>query len=120
MMSDAQLARAANVAAEEVLRVIYGDDLQGCTVSLDDVAAVIRSAFDEHLRSAGDLAELHAKGFEAVQLLSTPPADGHALSPEDLRTLLGERLDKIREVATKILGATVAQNAEPTGGAPEL
>ena len=120
MMSDAQLVRAANGAAEEVLRVIYGDDLQGCTVSLDDVSSVIRATFEEHARSAADLAELHAKGFEAIQLLSTPPANGHALSPEDLRTLLGERLDKIREVATKILGATVAQNADATNRESEL
>ena len=112
MIPDAQLARAANAAAEEVLRVIYGDDLQGCTVSLDEVSGVIRAAFEEQARNATDLAELHSKGFEAVQLLSTPPADGHALSPEGLRTLLGERLDKIREVATKILGMTVAQNAD--------
>lgn len=112
MIPEAQLARAANAAAEEVLRVIYGDDLQGCTVSLDSVAAVIRTTFEAHVQTAGELAELHAKGFEAVQLLSTPPADGHALSPEDLRTLLGERLDQIRTVATKILSATIAQNGD--------
>ena len=112
MIPKAQLARAANAAAEEVLRVIYGDDLQGCTVSLDSVSAVIRTTFEAHVQNAGDLAELHAKGFEAVQLLSTPPADGHALSPEDLRTLLGERLDQIRTVATKILSATIAQNGD--------
>jgi hypothetical protein len=41
-----------------------------------------------------------------VQLLATPPADGQTLSPEDLRSLLGERLDKIRELASKILTAT--------------
>ena len=120
MIPEAQLARASNAAAEEVLRVIYGDDLQGCTVSLDSVAAVIRAAFEEHARNAHDLAELHAKGFEAVQLLATPPSDGQALSPEDLRTLLGERLDQIREVATKILSATVAQNAAASDGPPEL
>ena len=112
MIPEAQLAKTANAAAEEVLRVIYGDDLQGCTVSLDSISAVIRTAFEEQARNGADLAELHAKGFEAVQLLSTPPTDGHALSPEDLRTLLGERLDKIREISTKILSATVAQNAD--------
>jgi hypothetical protein len=30
-----------------------------------------------------------------------------------LRTLLGERLDKIRELATKILDATTGEGAEP-------
>ena len=120
MIPEAQLARAANAAAEEVLRVIYGDDLQGCTVSLDSISAVIRAAFEEHARNALDLAELHAKGFEAVLLLSTPPPDGHALSAEDLRTLLGERLDKIRDVATKILGATAAHHTDASDVNPEL
>lgn len=100
------LDRTAFAAAEEVLRVIYGDDLTGCTVSLDGVAGVIRSAFAEHLRHSAEVAELHGKGFEAVQLLATPPADGSKLSPDDLRSLLGERLDNIRELATKILSTT--------------
>jgi len=34
----------ANTAAEEVLRLIYGDDFEGCTVSLDAVAAPILAA----------------------------------------------------------------------------
>lgn len=120
MIPEAQLGRAANAAAEEVLRVIYGDDLQGCTVSLDSISDVIRTVFEDHARLAVELAELHTKGFEAVQLLSTPPADGHALSPEDLRTLLGERLDKVREIATKILGATAAQKADVSDAEPGL
>ena len=120
MDHSAPLDRNATVAAEEVLRVIYGDDLNGCAVRLDDVSRVIRSAFEKHARDAADVAELHAKGFEAVQLLATPPPTGHTLSPEDLRTLLGERLDKIRELATKILDATKAENAEPESDTPAL
>ena len=106
MNDPAELEKSATAAAEEVLRVIYGDDLNGCAVRLDDVAGVIRGAFEQHARTAEAVAELHTKGFEAVQLLATPPADGHSLSPEDLRSLLGERLDKIRELASKILNAT--------------
>ena len=120
MNDSAQLDRNAVAAAEEVLRVIYGDDLNGCAVRLDDVAQVIRSAFEKHARNAADLGELHAKGFEAVQLLATPPAAGHTLSPEDLRSLLGERLDKIRVLATKILDATNAESAEPESDTPVL
>lgn len=120
MNHSAELETSATAAAEEVLRVIYGDDLNGCAVRLDDVSRVIRSAFEGYARKVDDVAALHAKGFEAVQLLATPPADGHTLSPEDLRSLLGERLDKIRELATKILGATSAAEAqaEPDGTAP--
>ena len=106
MSPDDQLDRVSTATAEEVLRVIYGDDLQGCAVSLDSIAAVIRTGLEEHALTAREIAELHAKAFEAVQLLSTPPADGHALTPEDLRTLLGERLDQIQTLTLKVLNAT--------------
>lgn len=106
MTADDQLARVANATAEEVLRVIYGDDLEGCAVSLDNVAAAIRIGLEQHTADSTAFAELHAKAFEAMELLATPPANGTALSPEDLRSLLSERLDKIRNLAIKILGAT--------------
>ena len=111
MNGSAELEKTATVAAEEVLRVIYGDDLNGCAVRLDDVSRVIRSAFEVHARNAADVADLHTKGFEAVQLLATPPPDGHTLSPEELRSLLGERLDKIRDLASKIVSATTDEPA---------
>lgn len=112
MQGDAQLDGAVNVAAEEVLRVIYGDDLEGCAVSLDSISDVIRSAFAQHAQHTADVAEINAKAFQAVQLLATPPANGSSLSPEDLRSLLGERLDNIRELATKVLTATGATTSE--------
>lgn len=115
MNGNAQLDGAATAAAEEVLRIIYGDDLEGCAVSLDSIAAVIRAPFEEHARHNREVRELHAKAFEAVQLLATPPAGGHALSPDDLRSLLGERLDQIRELATKVLSATSAIPAAGDG-----
>lgn len=108
MNQNAPLDSTATAAAEEVLRVIYGDDLDGCAVSLDDIAAVIRAPFEEHARHSAEVTELQGKAFEAVQLLATPPADGQTLSPDDLRSLLGERLDQIRELATRVLSATRA------------
>lgn len=119
MNAETQLETVSTAAAEEVLRVIYGDDLQGCSVSLDAVAAAIRPLVQEHSRLTNDLAELHTKGFEAVQLLATPPAGGTSLTPDELRSLLGERLDQIRELATKILNtgkpAPSATGAEGEG-----
>jgi hypothetical protein len=106
MMDSAELDKTAAAAAEEVLRVIYGDDLNGCTVRLDDVSRAIRAVLEKEASNRADIADLHAKGLEAVQLLATPPPDGNTLSPEDLRSLLGDRLDKIRDLATKILAAT--------------
>ena len=116
MISDDQLERTAIATAEEVLRVIYGDDLRGCAVSLDSIAAVIRSGLEEHARIGDEIAALHGKAFEAVQLLATPPVDGHALSPEDLRTLLGERLDQIHGLTGKVLNATKSALDTPTAG----
>jgi hypothetical protein len=104
----------ATAAAEEILRIIYGEDLRGCAVNVDRIAGVIQTALEERGRDTSDVAELHLKAFEAVQLLSTPPTDGHLLSAEDLRSLLGDRLDKIRTLATKILSAT-RPSASSTG-----
>lgn len=120
MNADAQLDTVSNAAAEEVLRVIYGDDLEGCAVSLDAVAGAIRPIVQEHSRLHRDLAELHTKAFQAVQLLATPPAGGTTLTPDDLRSLLGDRLDQIRELATKILNTTNAGDALPDDAAPPL
>lgn len=106
MLADPQLRTAATAAAEEILRIIYGDDLEGCHVSLDQIAEAITKALEEPAATMEAVAGLHTKGFEAVQLLATPPADGEGLSAEDLRSLLGQRLDRIREVATKILETT--------------
>jgi len=41
---DRPIPNAARVAAEEILRIIYGDDLEGCTVSLDRITEVISMA----------------------------------------------------------------------------
>lgn len=120
MNADAQLDTVSNAAAEEVLRVIYGDDLEGCAVTLDAVAGAIRPIVQEHSRLQSELAELHTKGFQAVHLLATPPAGGTALTPDDLRSLLGERLDQIRELATKILNTTHAGDAASDIATPPL
>jgi hypothetical protein len=114
MISDDQVERTAIATAEEILRVIYGDDLQGCAVSLDSIAAVIRAGLEEHARIGDEIAALHAKAFDAVQLLATPPVDGQTLSPEDLRTLLGERLDQIHGLTGKVLNATKTALEAPT------
>lgn len=106
--------KIATAAAEEILRVIYGNDLEGCAVSVEPIAAVVRDAIEQSASHATALAQLHEKGFEAMQLLSTPPSDGALLSAEDLRTLLGERLDEIRNLASRIVAATRGVAAETT------
>ena len=101
--------KAAQAAAEEILRIIYGDDLNGCTVSLDRITAVISSAMTGQAQVDRAIAELNDKAYEAIRLLSTPPANGQSLNPDELRSLLGDRLDKIQTLAQKVIAATKAQ-----------
>jgi hypothetical protein len=109
MDSDPQLQRAARGAAEEILRVIYGDDLEGCTVSLDRITEIISAAMTPRTQEIHAMAEVYEKGFEVIQLLSTPPANGQALGADELRSLLGDRLDKIQSLASKAIAASKAQ-----------
>jgi hypothetical protein len=106
---DPRLPDTARAAAEEILRIIYGDDLVGCTVSLDRITEVISSAMSGQAKVERAIAELNEKAYEAILLLSTPPADGASLNADELRSLLGDRLDKIQILATKVIAATKAQ-----------
>lgn len=106
MDRDPQLEKVARVAAEEILRIIYGDDLAGCTVSLDRITEVIAGALAAHGQVTRAIADLHEKGYEAIQLLSTPPPNGQTLGADELRSLLGERLDKIQSLTSKVIAAT--------------
>ena len=109
MDSDPQVQSVARGAAEEILRIIYGDDLEGCTVSLDRITEIISAAMAAHAQEIRAMAEIYEKGFEVIQLLSTPPANGQALGADELRSLLGDRLDKIQSLASKAIAATATQ-----------
>jgi hypothetical protein len=109
MDSDHPTQKAGRAAAEEILRIIYGDDLAGCTVSLDRITAVILSAMTGQAQVDRAIAELNEKAYEAIRLLSTPPANGQSLNPDELRSLLGERLDKIQALANRVIATTKTQ-----------
>src|SRR3954462_9097021 len=109
MDSDHPTRQAARAAAEEILRIIYGDDLAGCTVSLDRITDVIAIAMTGQTQVDRAIAELNDKAYEAIQLLSTPPADGASLNADELRSLLSDRLDKIQALAQKVIAATKVQ-----------
>ena len=101
--------KAARAAAEEILRIIYGDDLAGCTVSLDRITGVIASAMTGQAQVDRAIAELNDKAYEAIRLLSTAPANGSSLNADELRSLLSDRLDKIQALANKVIATTQAQ-----------
>ena len=99
-MSDQPSAAAAQLA-EEVLRTIYGDDLQGCPVSLDSIAAIVAKGIKESSQPK-ELLALYEQVLEAMHLLSAPPAK-MIDDPKELQQLLSDRLDSIRDITTKTL-----------------
>ncbi len=106
MSTDTESDKLASFLAEEVLRAIYGDDYQGCKVSPDQIAVVIKKGLQHRQTQANDLLELYEKVVEAVDLLSTPPDINKVTDPDQLRTILGERLDGIHAVTTKTMQTT--------------
>lgn len=115
MEPDHPTQKAARTAAEEILRIIYGDDLEGCTVSLDRITEVIANAMTGQAMIDRAIAELNDKAYEAIRILSTPPANGQSLNADELRSLLGDRLDKIQAVAQKVIAAMKAQKEIAAG-----
>lgn len=105
MEPDHSMQRVARAAAEDILHLIYGDDLEGCRVSLDQITDVISSAMTGQAEFNQAVTELNDKAFEAIRTLATPPANGSALNPDELRSLLSERLDKIQTLAQKVIAA---------------
>ncbi len=115
MSSDAQLREMANSAAEEILRTIFGDDFRGCTVRIETIADIVYEAMAGRAAVDRELLELYEKAHEALQLLATPPADAHALGPPELRSLLGDRLDSIRNLTERIISTTTSIKAQRQG-----
>ena len=110
MNAPSQPDKAAQIVAEEILRTIYGDDFKGCTVTLDSIATIIEAGFKRQQGQARELLELYEKLVEALDLLSTPPDGGKVTDPNELRTLLSQRLDAIHALTTKTIATTARVN----------
>jgi hypothetical protein len=93
----------AAMLAEEILRKIFGDDLLGCPVTLQEVADIIQEA-QIHTKFQGqELLGLHQKSNEALYFLSCPPPKESISDPSQLLTVLTERLDKINDLSGKLV-----------------
>jgi hypothetical protein len=92
--------------AEDVLRHIYGEDLKGCTVSLESVASIITGGISQQQRGANELLDLYEKLVEAIHLLSNPPEAGKINNPAEWQTFLSQRLDSIHALTTKAMETT--------------
>lgn len=95
--------RISRLVAEEVLTLIFGEDLAGCTVSLDDVARVIQRTVNERAEQDARLIETYNTVIASIHELATPPASAKDASPDQLRSILGERLDAVSIITTKTL-----------------
>jgi len=93
--------KLASTLSEEVLRRIYGDDFQGCNIHPEVIATLIQDGLNADRKEASDLIELYEKVVEAVHLLSTAPDSKSITDPDELRTLLTQRLDAIHTVTTR-------------------
>lgn len=108
---------AANAAAEEILKTIYGEDLLGCSVRPDAIAPIVLGVLEERRGIDREMLGIHEKAIEALHLLSTPPPNPPA-SPAELSTLLGERLDAIRDLTQRLMETNASIKARGTPPGP--
>ena len=103
---------SARAAAEDILQLVFGDDLQGCWVSLDEIIEIVDAAIRRVNVCQDELLSLHEGAAEAFQLLATPPAGAESLHRDALHGLLAERLDTIRTLSAKLVAATGAARSQ--------
>jgi len=106
MSANAQPEELALAVAEEILRTIYGDDFQGCTVSPENIARIVLEGMNQRAAKDQALLGLYEKVVEGIHLLSTAPEVTQVPDATALRSLLGERLDAIHGITTQTMGAT--------------
>ena|SRR5438552_2375028 len=106
MNGNADTDRLAMLVAEEVLQVLYGDDLTGCTANPETIARIIRQAIQQSVAKDQALLQLYEKVVQGIDLLSTPPDASRVADPDALRSLLSERLDAIHSITTQTRSAT--------------
>lgn len=114
-MSEGQPDRISRLVAEELLATIFGEDLAGCPVSLDQAAAIIQTAMEERAQQDTKLLEIYDTVVSSIHQLATPPESAKSAGPDELRSLLGERMDAIRAITIKTLETTARVKAERSG-----
>ena len=104
MSDDAKPSKAAMDAAEKVLVAIYGEDLTGCSISLDAVANIIEENLIAETKNHKMLNEALIGAIRQIRDVSTPPKKDE-LGTEDVVGILSERADAIYKVTSQILDA---------------
>ena len=105
MSEDSKARKSAIDTAEKVLTAIYGEDLTGCSISLEAVSAIIEEGMTAETKNYKMLNEALIGAIKQIQNVSTPPSKEEVQTIEDVADVLGERADVIHQVTTKILEA---------------
>ena len=114
-MSERQPDRLSRLVAEDLLTTIFGEDLAGCTVTLDQVALIVQEAVEQRAAQDAKLLDLHSTVVNSIHQLATPPGSAQNAGPNELRSLLSERLDAIRAIAAKTIETMARVKVERTG-----
>jgi hypothetical protein len=114
-MSEQRPDRMSRLVAEELLATIFGDDLTGCPVSLDQVAVIIQEAVEQRAAQDSKLLDLHSTVVNSIHQLATPPVSAQNAGPNELRSMLSERLDAIRAIAVKTIETMERVKIERSG-----
>lgn len=114
-MSEQRPDRMSRLVAEELLATIFGDDLTGCPVSLDQVAVIIQEAVEQRAAQDSKLLDLHSTVVNSIHQLATPPVSAQTAGPNELRSMLSERLDAIRAIAVKTIETMERVKIERSG-----
>ena len=70
-MSAGEPDRISKLVAEELLATIFGEDLAGCTVSLDEVAAIIQRTVDERAQQDTRLLDTYDTVVSSIHQLGS-------------------------------------------------
>ena len=95
--------KAALLAAEEILRVVYGEGSTPAPASVEAVAGIVRLALRQQERRSRELLQLYEKVVESVQLLSTVTDGAQVENSAELQALFNQRLEAIRVVTAKTI-----------------
>lgn len=114
-MSEQRPDRMSRLVGEELLAAIFGDDLTGCPVSLDQVAVIIQEAVEQRAAQDSKLLDLHSTVVNSIHQLATPPVSAQNAGPNELRSMLSERLDAIHAIAAKTIETMERVKMERSG-----
>ena len=107
--------KPALVAAEEILRAVYGEASNPAPASVEAVAEIVSLALRQQETRRRELLQLYEKVVESVQLLSTVMDGARVENPAELQALFNQRLEAIRVVTAKTIEtAQLFKGPEPS------